>query len=239
LKWPAAAIMLASLGLLLAGSAAAGARCQGRYRDLALPVYDRSVAVSERSQLTCYQATRVANAVADAYERGLPLADYPTDTGGSNRPFQIRTRSYGTFTCRMIARGSDFVTGRCSDGARFVSFASYNHWFLHDQQGLPELTSHDALNYAITALRRGFKGEFYLGGFSGNCAHRESRTRRSCTVSWYQGDLSFEGRAEIWYRLAHGSATWNYSYDIARLDTYCSQVMHRSMASCTRRFVVH
>ena len=45
--------------------------------------------------------------------------------------FQVYTRRYGTYTCRMTARGSDFVIARCRRGARFVRCSSMNHWFLH------------------------------------------------------------------------------------------------------------
>jgi hypothetical protein len=131
------AIVLMLVLFLSVGSARANAHCQRRYRDLALPVYDRLVMVSHWRNFTCSRASRVANAVADAYERGLPLVDYPPPPngvpGGGGQTFQIRTFSYGTYTCRMTARGSDFVAGRCRQGARFVSFTDMNHWFVHDQ----------------------------------------------------------------------------------------------------------
>jgi hypothetical protein len=129
------AIAVASGLLLSVGSAAASARCQGRYRDLALPEYDRLVVVYARRHLSCSSAARAGSAVADAYERGLPIRDYPPPPkgvpGGGGHTFHVRTRPYGTFTCRMTARGSDFVTARCRRGTRFVSFSSMNHWFLH------------------------------------------------------------------------------------------------------------
>jgi hypothetical protein len=121
--------------LLQVGSAGASASCHRRYRDLALPVYDRLVVVYQRQHLTCSQAARVGNAVADAYERGLPVADYPPPPtgvpGGRGHTFHVRTRPFGVFTCRMTGRGSDFVDARCRRGARFVRFSSMNHWFLH------------------------------------------------------------------------------------------------------------
>jgi hypothetical protein len=129
-------IALAFVVLLSASSAGASVRCQRRYRDLGVPVYDRLVIVYARRHLTCSHAARVGSAVADAYERGLPLADYPPPVapgfpGGNSRPFRVHTRRYGTYTCRMTARGSDFVAARCRRGARFVRFASENHDFLH------------------------------------------------------------------------------------------------------------
>ena len=127
--------LILALVVLLVGPAAARASCKQRYRDLALPVYDRLVTVYERRHLTCSQAARVGNAVADAYERGLPTIDYPPPPtgvpGGQSHTFQIHTQRYGTYTCRMTARGSDFVVARCRRGARFVRFESDNHWFLH------------------------------------------------------------------------------------------------------------
>jgi hypothetical protein len=128
------AIGLAFVVSLSAGSVAASVRCQGRYRDFALPVYDRLVTVNARQHLTCSQASRVGNAVATVYERGLPVADYPPlprgVPDGQSHPFSVRTR-YGVFTCVMTARGSDFVAARCRSGVRFVRFFSGNHWFLH------------------------------------------------------------------------------------------------------------
>ena len=131
------AFALALLVLVVAGPASAGARCQRRYRDLALPEYDRLVVVYERRDLTCFQASRVGSAVADAYERGLPVADYPPPPpprgvpGGRGRPFRVHTRRYGTYSCKMTARGSDFVSAHCRRGMRYVRFTSLNHWFLH------------------------------------------------------------------------------------------------------------
>ena len=128
------AIGLAFVASLSAGSAAATVRCQARYRDFALPVYDRNVLVYARQHLTCSQASRVGNAVATVYERGLPVADYPPPPrgvpGGQSHPFSVHTR-YVVFTCVMTARGSDFVAARCRSGVRFVRFFSGNHWFLH------------------------------------------------------------------------------------------------------------
>lgn len=122
---------------VLGSAASARARCVRRYRDLALPVYDRRVTVSHYHHLSCDSAARMGSAVADAYERGLPLADYPPPPlgvpGGQGRTFRVHTRRYGTYTCRMTARGSDFVVARCRRGVRFTSFESDNHWFLHGQ----------------------------------------------------------------------------------------------------------
>lgn len=121
--------------LLSAVPADASSRCQRRYQDLALPEYDRLVVVYARRHLTCTQAARVGSAVADAYERGLPVADYPPPprgvVGGRGRTFTIRTRRYGSYRCTMTSRGSDFVSARCRRGSRFVRFTSLNHWFLH------------------------------------------------------------------------------------------------------------
>ena len=121
-------------GVFASNAAGEPKQCQERYRDLALPVYDRLVVVHQRKQLTCPQAARVGNAVADAYERRLPVADYPPPPngvpGGKGRAFKVQTR-YGTFTCRMTARGSDFVQASCHGGNRSTSFTSLNHWFLH------------------------------------------------------------------------------------------------------------
>ncbi|MGI8714925.1 MAG: hypothetical protein ACR2NR_17450 [Solirubrobacteraceae bacterium] len=91
--------------------------------------------VYERQHLTCSQAARAGNAVADAYERGLPVSDYPPVPkgvpGGKGHAFRVHTRRYGTFTCQMTARGSDFVVGHCRQGPRLVRFSSENSYFLH------------------------------------------------------------------------------------------------------------
>jgi len=132
--------LMALTGLVMVGAltpASAAARCERRYRDLALPVYDRRVTVSNYQHLSCGSAARIGSAVADAYERGLPLADYPPAppgyVSGQGHAFRVHTRRYGTYTCRMTLRGSDFVRARCRRGPRFLSFESDNHWYLHGQ----------------------------------------------------------------------------------------------------------
>ena len=132
-------IITAALALALAlpaASASAQTHCQRRYQDLGVPIYDRLVKVFERRHLSCFVATRIGSAVADAYERGLPRADYPPPIapgfpGGHSRRFKVRTRSYGTYTCRMLERGSDFVEAKCWRGVRYVRFVSLNHWSVH------------------------------------------------------------------------------------------------------------
>lgn len=132
----AATIALSCAGLSSAGPAAASARCQGRYRDVAIPSYDRLVVAFARRHLTCSKAMTVGNAVATAYERDLPVADYPPPPrgvpGGKSQLFPVHTR-YGTFTCQMLGRGSDFVTASCRRGAQFVRLQSTNDYFLHGQ----------------------------------------------------------------------------------------------------------
>ncbi len=133
-----AILLLVAISVALTtGSAAATTRCQRTYRDLSLPVYKRLVQVYERRNLGCSQAARIGSAVADAYERGLPVADFPPPpsgvAGGQGQAFQIHTRSYGTYVCLMTARGSDFVSANCTDtstGAKFVRFTSLNHYSL-------------------------------------------------------------------------------------------------------------
>jgi hypothetical protein len=119
------------------GSAGASAHCQRTSRDLLAREYKRLVVVYQRRNLTCWQATGVSNAVDDAYERGLPVADYPPlpggVPGGQGQPFRIHPVRYGTYTCSMTERGSDFVSARCTGaftGARFVRFTAMNHAFL-------------------------------------------------------------------------------------------------------------
>ena len=58
-------------------------------------------------------------------------------------------------------------------------------------------------------------------------------------MEWYQGDFSFGGQVVIWTSVSRGAVWWNYAYNIKRIDTYCYQVMHRSLSACTRRYVVH
>lgn len=132
-------VMLTGVAAAMMGSAvvpaAAQARCERRYRDLQLRVYDRRVIVHQYRHLSCGTAARVASATADAYERGLPTADLPPPPsgvpGGQGRTFSVHSRRYGTYTCRLTARGSDFVEGRCRRGSRFVGFLSLNHYWLH------------------------------------------------------------------------------------------------------------
>jgi hypothetical protein len=100
-------------------------------------VYDRRVTVDYYHHFSCGAAARVASATSDAYERGLPLADYPPPPpgvpGGQSRTFKVHTRKYGTYTCRMTERGSDFIQARCRQGVRFSSFVVEGHWWLHGQ----------------------------------------------------------------------------------------------------------
>jgi hypothetical protein len=132
-----ASVMVGLLMGVLGSNAGAASRCERRYRDLALPVYDRLITVYQYNHLSCGSAARVANAVADAYERGLPVSVYPPlpagVPGGQGHTFKVRTRTYGTYTCRMTGRGSDFVIARCRRGQRFTSFYSGNHAYLHGQ----------------------------------------------------------------------------------------------------------
>ena len=86
-------------GVLLGvfGGAAASAKCVRRYRDLAQPIFDRRITVHHYHHLSCTAASRVGSAVADAYERGLPLADYPPPPsgvpGGQGRTFKVHSRA--------------------------------------------------------------------------------------------------------------------------------------------------
>jgi hypothetical protein len=102
---------------------------------------------------------------------------------------------------------------------------------------LPKVTQ-AARHYSIVALRRRFKGEFYLGGFRSTCARRISRTRARCSVAWFQGDWVFSGHTEIWYSRRAQGVEWNYSYTIREVDTYCYQVQHRPLSRCSRHYHV-
>jgi hypothetical protein len=121
---------------LLLGLAAAGAhalpRCHRRFPDR-IPVYARLVIASARHHLSCSQAARVGNAVATRYERGLPTADYPPPPkgvpGGQGHRFHVAS-ALGRFTCRMTARGSDFVVAVCRRGARSARVESINDYYL-------------------------------------------------------------------------------------------------------------
>lgn len=103
---------------------------------------------------------------------------------------------------------------------------------------LPTLTRADARDYSVTALRRYFQGDFYLGGFNANCSDRISRVRVRCGVAWYNGDFGFHGRTVIWYSLQPDGVHWNYAFDITRLDTYCLQVQRRPASHCIKRYHV-
>ena len=133
-----ASVMVGVLVGVFGGAAAASAKCVRRYRDLAIPIYDRRVTVDHYHHLSCGSAARIGSAVADAYERGLPSADYPPPPapgfpGGQSRTFKVHTRRYGTYTCRMTARLSDTVVARCRRGKRFTSFSDSLHAYLHGQ----------------------------------------------------------------------------------------------------------
>lgn len=125
------------MGGVLTPATLANAQCVRRYRDLGIPAYDRRVIVEHYHYVSCTEAARVGSAVADAYERGLPIAELPPPPagvpGGQGRTFTVHTRRYGTYTCRLTARGSDFVEGRCRRGRRFTSFLSLNHYYVHGQ----------------------------------------------------------------------------------------------------------
>jgi len=83
--------------------------------------------------MTCSHAARLGSALATTYERGLPLGDYPPPPrgvpGGKSHPFDVST-SLGTFTCRMTARGSDFVIAVCSHGAHSAHVESINDYYV-------------------------------------------------------------------------------------------------------------
>jgi leucine-zipper of insertion element IS481/Excalibur calcium-binding domain len=100
---------------------------------------------------------------------------------------------------------------------------------------LPTLSQTKANSYLRTALQRRFGSLFWKGSFQPRCK-RWSRTAFSCRPGWYQGDFSFAGRARIWLAVRRNAVTWNYSWRIQRLNTYCSQVQHRH--SCTRIYRV-
>jgi hypothetical protein len=137
-------------------------------------------------------------------------------------------------------RGYDYALGcRWVDEGYSQSLGVDKHFCYAAPPPLPTLTRAGALHYAIAALRRRFKSAFYRDGFVGTCKQRISRTRRRCQVGWYQGDFSFGGHAVIWYSVSAGAVWWNYAYNIKRIDTYCLQVMHGSLSTCTRRYVVH
>jgi hypothetical protein len=119
----------------LRARASAGAHCERRYRDLQIPAYDRRIVIHQYRHVSCTTAARVASATADAYERGLPTVDLPPPPagvpGGKGHTFTVRTRRYGTYSCRLTARGSDFVEGRCRQGPRFVGFLDLDHYWVH------------------------------------------------------------------------------------------------------------
>jgi hypothetical protein len=125
----------ASARTRMAPRASASAHCERRYRDLQIPSYDRRIVIHQYRHVSCTTAARVASAAADAYERGLPTAELPPPPagvpGGKGHTFTLRTRRYGTYSCRLTARGSDFVEGRCRRGQRFVGFLDLDHYWVH------------------------------------------------------------------------------------------------------------
>lgn len=98
-------MLMALAGLMLVGMlpASASARCERRYRDLALPEYDRLVTVYHYQHLSCGSAARIGSAVADRYERGLPLADYPPAPPG------LVSGQGRTSPCTLAATGPTHV----------------------------------------------------------------------------------------------------------------------------------
>jgi hypothetical protein len=136
-------IAVAGVGAcLLSATAALGAggslpRCHRRFPDR-IPQYARLVIARERHGLSCAQAAKVGNAVATRYERGLPKADYPPPPkgvpGGRGHSFHVRTGLSG-FTCRMTARGSDFVIAVCRAGARSAHVESINDYYVRHRHG--------------------------------------------------------------------------------------------------------
>ena len=104
---------------------------------------------------------------------------------------------------------------------------------------LPKLTAQAAQHWSAVALKRNFKGLFYLGGFRVTHSQRISRTKIRDSVAWYQGDYLFNGKTTIWYSFdTQGRTAWNYSYDITRVDDYCHSVQHRPLSKCSKHYHV-
>jgi hypothetical protein len=124
--------VLGAIGFLGAGSAEALPACHRASPDRD-PLFNRRVLIYKHRGLSCGQAVKVANAVADRYEVGLPLRDYPPPPsgvpGGGGRWFHVST-PLGGFACRLTERGSDFDAGVCKQRRRLAVFESDNQWYV-------------------------------------------------------------------------------------------------------------
>jgi hypothetical protein len=87
---------------------------------------------------------------------------------------------------------------------------------------LPRLATAEAARFMRNALFR-HPGLAFEAGYARKvkCNQRVSRIRVRCKMSWYVGDLSFEGKGAIWLSFSGGVATWNYAYRVRRRNTYC------------------
>ena len=105
------------------------------------------------------------------------------------------------------------------------------------KRSLPFLSRAAAARYARTALAHRFKSSYRHG-----YAKRTSGSRRISrtkvwfrTVSWVIGDISYRGRATIWYAWSGRRISWNYAYRIKRTNEYCKATRR---LRCTKTYVV-
>jgi hypothetical protein len=105
-----------------------------------------------------------------------------------------------------------------------------------ESKQLPTLSQRSARRYLGVALKRRFDAAWTAGYAKRLNCHRSNRTRLSCRVAWVVGDLSFSGRANIWYAHDQKDRTaWFYSWRIKRVNEYCSSVRHGK--HCVKTYV--
>lgn len=69
------------------------------------------------------------------------------------------------------------------------------------------------------------------------CNRRVSRDRIRCgPITWFNGDLVFQGHGRVWFTYSKESAYWNYSFRIKKINEYCLS-RGGSMAACSRTVV--
>ena len=104
----------------------------------------------------------------------------------------------------------------------------------------PRVTRTLAQHYMRLALHSRFGAAFdHSPEQLVKCTIGISAKRRSCKMGFFEGDVEWFGRGQIWFQPCGSATCWYYSYRIIELNTYCLQVTHKSFARCSRKHVVH
>ncbi|CAB4896324.1 unannotated protein [freshwater metagenome] len=97
----------------------------------------------------------------------------------------------------------------------------------------PKLGVITARSLVWTALRaQGFSSRSVMDGESLKCSRRASSSFR-CRVSWFVGDSATQGTVTVSSPGPVDDGQWTYSWTLRLLDTYCRDVLKRSLARCS------